>query len=163
MFRMDGAWHFKHGAVHRVYLASLLATTDESKTSVSAVMACDTAGDNLFPFFCFQMFTGCQLYSWIHVPMHICVSVQIVSIVQRSIQFLQALFFTPSTDSRRREGQSWIFLQCHFSQACLRWVVVELCDHKLAPDLSWFKNRSSVLVESLNDSGTNAWMQTSNP
>lgn len=136
MFRMDGARHFKHGAVHWLYLASLLATTDESKTSASAVMACDTAGDNLFPFFLSNV-TGCQLCSWMHVSMHICVSVQIASLVQRLIQFLQALLFTPSTDSRR-EGQSWIFLQCQFSRpACDEWWLsyVTTSWHQICPDL----------------------------
>lgn len=161
MFRMDGARHFKHGAVHWLYLASLLATTDESKTSVSAVMACDTAGDNLFPFFlsnvcwlsALLMDTCFYAYMCFRPDRFTCPAVDPV--------FTGFVLHTKHRFQKRRTELN-IFAMSFFP-ACLRWVVVELCDHKLAPDLSWFKNRSSVVVESLNDSGANAWTQTSNP
>lgn len=70
----------------------------------------------------------------------------IVSLVQRSVQFLQALFFTPSTDFRRK-GQSWTFVLFIFFSACLPWVVIEFCDHKLAKDLPWIKDRTTKLVK----------------
>lgn len=63
-------------------------TTDLRKTSVSEVMACDTAGDNLFPFFLSNIY-------WLSAPLvdtcsyaYMGVYAQIVSLGQKSIQFL---------------------------------------------------------------------------
>lgn len=162
MFRMDGAWHFKHGAVHWVYLASLLATTDESKTSASAVMACDTAGDSLLPFLLSSV-------SWLSALLmdacsyaYMCFRTDGFTCPAVDPVFTGFVLHTKHRFQKKRRTELNIFAMSFFS-ACLRWVVVELRDHKLAPDLSWVKNSSSVLVEPLNDSGTNAWMQTSNP
>lgn len=82
MFRMDAAWHFKHGAVHWVYLVSLLATTDLKKTSVSEVMACDTAGDNLFPFFLSNVYWSSALLVDMCSYAYMGVYAPIVSLVQ---------------------------------------------------------------------------------